>query len=427
MEKQKTKTLINNTIMMYVLSITKLVIPLISLPYLTRVLSVDCYGSVSFVKSIVSYLQILIDFGFLYSATKDIITIIKNKGNVNREIGNTFYAQLLLSALSLVIVIVCSFTISTLDGFELFTILSSITAVLSIFLFEYVFKAYEQMGKIAVRFIVFKTIALILTLIFVRSDQDIILIPIFDIFASVISIVLVVLQLKKLGVKIDFSFRRIREAFVSLRKSLVCFLSNFSSTVFTLLNTVLIGLILTKTEVAHWTLSMQLITAVHALYNPIINSVYPIMIKEKNLKIIHRIMLIYIPLIVVGSVLVYFFSDWLVELLFTEKYLTSAKIFVCMIPVLIASFPSMLYGWPALSAIDNERGYSFTILLGVCVHIIGIIVLMISHQFTLINLAIIKCITEIVLCISRIILVYKNRRKFNLTTSTVKDITICRN
>ena len=296
MEKQKTKTLINNTIMMYVLSITKLVIPLISLPYLTRVLSVDCYGSVSFVKSIVSYLQILIDFGFLYSATKDIITIIKNKGNVNREIGNTFYAQLLLSGLSLVIAIVCSFTISTLDGFELFTILSSITAILSIFLFEYVFKAYEQMGKIAVRFIVFKTIALILTLIFVRSDQDIILIPIFDIFASVISIVLVVFQLKKLGVKIDFSFSRIREAFVSLRKSLVYFLSNFTSTVFTLLNTVLIGLILTKTEVAHWTLSMQLITAVHALYNPIINSVYPIMIKEKNLKIIHRIMLIYIPL-----------------------------------------------------------------------------------------------------------------------------------
>ena len=56
----------------------------------------------------------------------------------------------------------------------------------------------------------------------------------------------------------------------------------------------MIGFLLTKTDVAHWNLTMQLITAVHALYNPIISSMYPIMIKEKSLKIVHKIILIYL-------------------------------------------------------------------------------------------------------------------------------------
>jgi len=421
MEKQQTKTLINNTIMMYILSIAKLVIPLISLPYLTRVLSVDCYGSISFVKSIASYMQIIIDFGFLLSATKDIISLLKDKGDVNREVGNTLFAQLLLAVVSFFIMLIVCLVLDVLEGFRLFAILSLIAPILSIFLFEYVFKAYEQMGKIAVRFIVFKVIALILTLIFVKSDKDVLLMPIFDIFASAIAIVLVVCQLKKMGVCVDFSFIRIKEAFVSLKKSLIYFLSNFASTAFGVLNTVLIGLILSKSDVAYWTLTMQLLTAVHALYNPIINSVYPTMIKEKSLKLINKIMLIYTPLILVGCILVYFVSPYVVEFVFTEKYLMSATLFVYIIPVLIFSFPSMLYGWPCMGAINNERAQIVSTFIGVGVQLIGIVILIIVNQFTLINLALLRGVSEFVLCITRVGFVYYNKSKFMEVKKDVKS------
>ena len=190
MEKVKTKVLVNNTIMMYILSIAKLIIPLVSLPYLTRVLTIDCYGSISFVKSLIGYMQILIDFGFLLSATKDIINFMKKEESPKKVIGDTIYAQLLLCLLAVVIMVVCCFSFDILSGYELYALLSLIPVILSIFLFEYVFKAYEQMGKIAIKYIVMKTIALILTLIFVKSDADIYLIPIFDIIASLIAVVM---------------------------------------------------------------------------------------------------------------------------------------------------------------------------------------------------------------------------------------------
>ena len=89
----QSKKIVNNTIMMYLMTIAKLVIPLISLPYLTRVLSVDCYGSVAFVKSLMSYFQIFIDLGCLRYATKDIIFILKKDEKPNKLVGNSLYAK----------------------------------------------------------------------------------------------------------------------------------------------------------------------------------------------------------------------------------------------------------------------------------------------------------------------------------------------
>ena len=48
----KQKNVLKNIIMLYGMSIAKIVFPLLTLPYLTRVLSVESYGVVSWVKAV---------------------------------------------------------------------------------------------------------------------------------------------------------------------------------------------------------------------------------------------------------------------------------------------------------------------------------------------------------------------------------------
>ena len=412
MEKVKTKVLVNNTIMMYILSIAKLIIPLISLPYLTRVLSVDCYGSISFVKSIIGYMQILIDFGFLLSATKDIIGYMKKDESPKSAIGDTIYAQLLLCILSVIIMVICCFSFDILSGYELFALLSLVPAILSIFLFEYVFKAYEQMGKIAIKYIVMKTLALILTLIFVKGNSDIYLIPIFDIIASLIATAMAFIQLKKMGVQIDFGLTRIKQALNSLKNSFIYFISNFATTAFSLLNTLIIGIMLTKADVAYWNVAMQLVTAVQAMYAPITNSVFPTMVKEKELKLIHKIMMIYMPLIFSGCAMILILGDWGVGLVFTTEYLMSSTILKCLIPVLIFSFPAQLYGWPCLGAIDKQKATSITTITSAIIQVLGLGVLALINQFNLIGICMVRNITEMSLSTMRMAIVYKNKKLF---------------
>ena len=59
--------------MLYGMSIAKIVFPLLTLPYLTRVLSVESYGVVSYVKAVMQYMQLGVDFGFMLSGTRDIV------------------------------------------------------------------------------------------------------------------------------------------------------------------------------------------------------------------------------------------------------------------------------------------------------------------------------------------------------------------
>lgn len=412
MNNKTTKRLVGNTVMLYLMTIAKIVIPLISLPYLTRVLSVDCYGSVSFVKSLVAYLQILIDFGFLLSATKEIIRSNQINGNADEAISNAFYAQTMLAFLAQIIMVICAFTFPILKGLELFAILSAVAAGLSILWFEYIFKAYEKMGKIAIRVIVVKSVALVLTLLFVKSDKDIILMPIFDIIASLIATIFVFIELKKLNVKVRLNFKNIKGALKSLGNSFVYFISNFATTAFGALNTLLIGAFLLKSDVAFWSLAMQLVTAIQSFYSPIINSVHPVMLKEKNLNYIHKILMIYMPIILIGCAIIIFAGDWIVSFAFTDKYLTSAALLKYMIPVLIFSFPGMLYGWPTLDAIDKTKQTTFTTILSAIVQVVGLCFLALIGQFNLIGLAIARNVSEITLCASRMIVCYKNKALF---------------
>ena len=67
------KNVFKNIIMLYGYSIAKILLPFVTVPYLTRVMSTDAYGVVLYVKSIGTYLQLIVDFGFMLSGTRDIV------------------------------------------------------------------------------------------------------------------------------------------------------------------------------------------------------------------------------------------------------------------------------------------------------------------------------------------------------------------
>ena len=75
----KKNKIVNNTIMLMIFNIAKIIFPFITLPYLTRVLTTDTYGVVTYAKTIMNYMQIFVDFGFVLSATKDIVKCRENK------------------------------------------------------------------------------------------------------------------------------------------------------------------------------------------------------------------------------------------------------------------------------------------------------------------------------------------------------------
>lgn len=397
--KSDNKIVIQNTAMLYIMNIAKMILPLVTLPYLTRVLSVSSYAVVTYVKSCMVYMQLIVDFGFLLSATKEIITYKSDREKLSRIVGDTVAAKLMLSAVSFCVMLVMTFTIDILEENKLFSLLSFGVVFLSAFIPDFLFRGLEKMHIITVRYMVSKLVSTGLTFVFVRSEKDILWIPVLDILSSFIAILMTVFEMKKL--KISFHFTGIGSCFRQIRTSAVYFLSDIATTAFSALNTLLIGMFIMRDQVAYWSVALQLITAAQNLYSPIMNGIYPRMLETKDFSMIRKILKIFMPLICIAVLFCLIFAKPIILIINGEKYLDAIPVFRALLPLLILSFPSMIFGWPSLGAINRAKETTKTTVSTAIAQIIGILILIAVNQFTILNLALLRCITEGILLFLR--------------------------
>lgn len=412
MQKNTYKKMGINTVMLYLLTAAKIVFPLITLPYLTRVLSVEGYGVVSYVKSIIIYVQLTIDFGFIYSSVKDIVEANGDRNIISKIVSNTVVAKLILSTFTFLVVIILAFSVPLLREYKLFLVLSFIPPFLSSFLLDFFYRGIEKMHIVSLIFVSMKTISTILTLCFIKSDTQILLIPIFDALGSLFAIVLTGIIAKKLGVTLKLD--SIKYAFSQLRKSFFYFTNSMASTAFGALNTVIIGIFIVDLKIiAYWSVCIQLIGAVQSLYKPISNSIYPYMIKNKDMRLIKKVLFVLMPLILVGSAACYLFSPWILTVMSGEQYAEAANIFRILLPVLVISFPVEILALPSLGAIGKIKQVNIATIFGAVTQILGLLILIVIQQFTVFNIAVLRNLSELVMFIVLLSFLIKYKNLFN--------------
>lgn len=408
---KQTSGLAKNSAMLMAMNIAKMIFPLLTLPYLTRVLTKDCYGSVVYVKSVITYLQILVDFGFMFSATKDIVRAQQNKQAQEKIIGNVLLARLWLSGAALAVLVVLTAALPILRARPLLSLLSFLPVFLTLFMFDFLFRGLERMEVIAMRFVVMRGIATVLTFVFIRSDADVLLIPLLDTLGSLVAVLMIIPELRRLGLRVRLPSNA-APAWAMLKDSAVYFASSVASTSFSALNTLLLGIILTTQEVAYWGVCTQAVAAVQALYTPITDSLYPVMVRERKLSRIRKMVKLFLPLVLAGCIAAYFLADFGITLIGGKAYAPAAHIFRYLIPVLFFSFFAMLFGWPTLGAIDCNAETSRSTVYALSFQVLGLLALLVTGCYSLAAVAILRSVTEAVLCGVRMFYVRKNISNF---------------
>lgn len=410
MAKRGDKRVTNNIVMLYILNITQLALPLVTLPYLTRVLSVSGYGIVNYVKSLIIYATLIIEFGYLLSGTREVVNAKSDKQKLGLIMGRITEAKLLLSLVAFAALLGMIAVVPLLHRYPIFTILSFGTPFLSIFLFDYLFRGLERMEIITYRFLIMKSISTVLTFVLIHGDQQLLLIPLLDVLGSLVAIIWVWHEIRKMGIHIKFD--RLVNVWDSLKISFTYFISNVASTAFGALNTLFVGIYLSAADVAYWGLIMTMIGAVQSLYTPISDGIYPHMIATKSLRLLGRIVLLFTPLLVLGGIIAYFGAHLIMLIIGGSKYLIAAQYLRKCVPLLVISFYALIFGWPALGAIDKVRETTITTLVAAALQVIGLFLLIISHHFTLPLLILVRTLTEAVMAGMRMGYLWQFRKLF---------------
>lgn len=404
------KTLLKNTCMLYFMNIAKMVFPLITLPYLTRVLSVECFGVVAFVKAIMQYMQIIVDFGFMLSGTKDIALACDDRRTISNEVSSILLAKFIISFLAFMVLLFSFSFIKMLNDNKMFVLLSFLPVFLSNFLIDFYFRGIEKMEFITIRFVAMKGIAALFTVLFIKSDQDLFLVPIFDIIGTFVAIWLVYIFIKNNNIEI--AFPKIDLVLHKIKESSIYFFSSISGISLSVFTTLIVGGVLGSVDVAYWSVCMQIVAATHSMYNPLTDAVYPYMVKNRDISLIRKSLEFYMPIIVFGCIVVYYMAEYILLIIGGRAYTAAAMVLRMLIPVMLFGFPSMLFGWPCLGAINKGYLVTCTTSYIAVLQIVILILLVFINELNLIVVSVLRSAIEFLLFASRMFFVYKNKMNF---------------
>lgn len=385
-----------NTAWQYGLQVVKYLFPLITLPYLTRVLEPEGYAFYAYVVSFMSFAQVFVDFGFNLSGTKRIAKArsVEEENCVN---GAVTEARLVLCLVAGVAVMaIASFLPLTKDN-PPYVFLAFLAVCGKGLVPDFLFQGHEDMGPITTRFLISKSISTVLTFMLVHSMGDIMWVPVLDILSNGIALVWSFAAAKRrFGTTIELV--PLREALAELKTSgLYCF-SNMAASVFSGFTTLLIGVVVTDAaQVAYWSLAMTAVSAVQSLYSPIVNSLYPHMVNTGDYRFVRKLSLLALPAVLFGTVLFCLLSDLIMLVLGGEQYLGGSWVFMWVSPLLVFSFFGMLFGWPVLGAVGKVVEVTRSTVISALFCIAALLVASFVGVAELHVVCMIRCLTEVLM------------------------------
>lgn len=367
----KQKSIKVNFIMNSLLTMSSFIFPLITFPYAARVLHPAGTGKVAFATSIIFYFSIFTQMGIPTYGIHACAKVRENKAALTQTAQELLLINLIASIIAY---IVLGISILSFDTFyknkELLAVLS-MSVMLNTIGMEWLYKALEKYTYITVRSLAFKVISLILMFLLVHDSGDIIIYGFITIFASSASNILNFISVRNhISVKPADKYDLKRH----LKPVFVFFAMACATTIYTNLDTVMLGFMTSDEEVGYYntaikvkTILVSVVTSLGTVLLPRVS--YFIQNKRFNEfgviieKTLNFIFMLSLPL----TVYFVFYSKWVVLLLAGQDYLPAVEPMQIILLTLPLIGVSSLLGYEILVPMGREKVFLYSVLSGAVV------------------------------------------------------------
>lgn len=396
------KAFFRNTFFQYLLQGAQYVFPLITIPYLTRVLGPDVYAVRAYVLAAMMFLQTIINYGFNTYGTRVIALASAEGKSLDTPTSAIIYLRLMLSVVGFVVLCITVPLIPILSQNPIYALIAFLNIFLTGMLPDFVFQGIEDMKVITQRYVASQAVAVLCIFLFIKGPEQLLLVPTFETLATFIALIwswVDVFVVRKVRIR-KVPFKLLREMF---KGSTAFFVSNAADTVLSNLTTLLIGIYITnEADISYWSLAIMMISAIQALYTPITNSLYPHMIKKRDFRLARKLLVLGVIAALIGSIAYASLSDLVMAIIGGSAYMEGAYVLRLTSPILVFSYVVLLLGFPVLAAVGKVKQLTATSLIAAAFQIIGFVVLIATGSFELFAVAILRDLTEFVFMISRL-------------------------
>lgn len=266
------KSLTFNAFLSSLKTLTTIIFPLITYPYITRILSVQNIGKINFGQSIVSYFSLFAGLGISTFAIRNGSQIRENKEKLNIFANRVFTINVISTILSCFFLVGITFLPTKVAAYRGIILIQGFTVALSPLAVDWIYTIYEDFGYITLRSIMVQLLSLILMLMFVKNENDVYLyVALTSMSTSFGNIFNYVHSRKyvKLKIVLDTHWNEYRHSI------LLFFLNSIATIIYMNSDTTILGFLKDDYSVGLYSVAVKIYTIVKQVFNSVIATTIP--------------------------------------------------------------------------------------------------------------------------------------------------------
>lgn len=255
MKCSKQPSIMINFLMNTALTVSNLLFPLITFPYISRILLANGYGKVQLATAFVSYFVMFAQLGIPTYGIKACAAVREDQTELSRVVHELTIIQTITMIVSYVTFFICLQTMPKLQEEKALYLIASTLIFFSSIGMEWLFKALEQYSYITIRSLVFRVISLVSMFLMVRTQGDYLWYTAISVVSAAGSNVLNLTQVPKYIIIKPIGNYCINRHF---KPVLILFAYLCATTIYTNLDSVMLGFMATDADVGYYGVAVKI-------------------------------------------------------------------------------------------------------------------------------------------------------------------------
>jgi O-antigen/teichoic acid export membrane protein len=364
----KQKSIKKNALINALRTLTTLLFPLITFPYVTRILQPEGIGKVNFAAGIISYYTMIAGLGVVNYGTREVAKRRNNTTELTKVSKELFILNIISTIIAYILFTIGLLLVPKFRQYTVLLFIYSITILFTTLGMEWLYNAMEDYSYITIRSILFQFLGLVLLFIFVKTKNDYIIYTGIIVFSNVGSNICNFVHSR---VYIDWAKKVKLDIRQHLKPVFILFGMSLAVGIYTILDTTMLGFISDDTQVGYYTaatkitkLLLGLIASVSAVLLPRL-SYYVSCGNKKDfnntvIKSINFLLCVSLPasggLILLSKQIIFLFSGPLYE--------PAVSVMCIMSPIIIMISLSGMIGIQVFMPIGKEKLTLISVITG---------------------------------------------------------------
>ena len=265
--QEKNPSLKLNMILNAINGFMSVILPLITFPYVSRILGVENIGRYNFAASVVSYFILFAEFGINTYAVREGAAKKKNKKELNNFANRIISFNVLTSIFSFILLLILIFTVPKFKDYTVLLLILSLQVLLKPFAVEWIYSVYEDYLYITLRSIAFQVIFIALLVLIFRNHPNLIMYVSIVAFSACCTNIFNFIYSRKylvIGFTKDIKIRD------DIKSILMIFGMSLTSTIYVSSDTTILGFLCDDHVVGIYSASVQVYTIVKMILSSVL-------------------------------------------------------------------------------------------------------------------------------------------------------------